>query len=65
MAPILRYFDLKRHIRIETDVLGYTIDGILTQMSLGQPSFDHVIHKNHSDFPKFKIGQGHPVTFFS
>ena len=54
-APILRYFDLKRHIRIETDALGYAIDGVLSQMTLGQLSSNHMIHKNHSDFLKSEI----------
>ena len=30
-APILRHFDLKCHIRIETDALGYAIGGVLSQ----------------------------------
>ena len=29
-APILYYFDLKRHIRIETDALGYAISGVFS-----------------------------------
>ena len=29
-APILHYFDLKCYIRIETDVSGYAIDGVLS-----------------------------------
>ena len=32
-APILQYFDLKCHIRIETDVSGYAIDGVLSQLA--------------------------------
>ena len=38
-ASILHHFDLKRHIRIETDVSGYAIDGVLSQLTsddLGQ-----------------------------
>ncbi len=38
-APILNHFDPKRHIRIETDVSGYAIGGILSQLTsddLGQ-----------------------------
>ena len=31
---ILNHFDLKRHIQIKTDVLGYTIGGILSQLTL-------------------------------
>ena len=33
-APILRHFDLKCHIRIETDALGYTIGRVLSQLTL-------------------------------
>ena len=29
-APILQHFDLKSHIRIETNVSGYTISGVLS-----------------------------------
>ena len=32
-APILQYFDLKCHIRIETDVSGYVISGVLSQLT--------------------------------
>ena len=38
-APILHYFDPERHIRIETDVSGYAIGGVLSQLTsdnLGQ-----------------------------
>ena len=33
-APILRHFDPKCHIRIETDGLGYVIGGVLNQLTL-------------------------------
>ena len=33
-APMLHHFDPERHIRIETDVSGYTIGGILSQLTL-------------------------------
>ena len=33
-APILYYFDSERHIRIETDVSGYAIGGVLSQLTL-------------------------------
>ena len=29
-APILHYFDLKSHIRIETNISGYAISGVLS-----------------------------------
>ena len=33
-APILHHFDLERHIRIETDVSGYAIGRVLSQLTL-------------------------------
>ena len=33
-APIFYHFDPERHIRIETDVSGYTIGGVLNQLTL-------------------------------
>ena len=33
-APILHHFDPERHIRIETDVSGYAIGGVLSQLTL-------------------------------
>ncbi len=32
-APILNHFDPERHIRIETDASGYTIGGVLSQLT--------------------------------
>ena len=32
-APILRHFDIKYHIRIETDASGYAIGGVLSQLT--------------------------------
>ncbi len=32
-APILNHFDSERHIRIETDASGYTIGGVLSQLT--------------------------------
>ncbi len=53
---ILRHFDLEHHIQIETDALRYTIGGVLSQITLDQPSFNHVTHKNYSDFSESEIG---------
>ncbi len=44
-----KHFDLKYHIQIETDALGYAIGGVLNQMTSGhldQFSSNHVTHKN-------------------
>ena len=55
-ALILRYFDPECHIRIETDVSGYAIGGLLSQMTLDQHSSDHVIHKANDQMnPPSKI----------
>ena len=32
-APILYHFDPEYHIRIETDISGYTIGGVLSQLT--------------------------------
>ena len=42
-APTLYHFDLERHIRIETDVLGYTIDGDLNQLTLDDLGQWHLV----------------------
>ena len=42
-APILRHFDLECHIWIETDVLGYVIDGVLSQLISGTSPNEVVI----------------------
>ncbi len=44
-APILRHFDQKRHIRIETDALGYVISGVLSQMTSDQLLSNHMTQK--------------------
>ncbi len=65
-APILRHFDLKYHICIETNVLEYFISGVLSQMTLDQSFFDYVTHENlESNLSKYEIGQWHLVAFFS
>ena len=56
-ALIFRYFDLEYHIRIKTDVLGYAIGGVLSQLASGT-SLDRVV-------TKADLGQWHPVAFFS
>ena len=42
-APILQYFDPKRYTRIETDVSGYAIDGVLRQLTLNDLSQWHPV----------------------
>ena len=56
-APILRHFDPKCHIRIETDASGYAIGGVLSQLASGT-SPDGVVTKTD-------LGQWHPIAFFS
>ena len=50
-APILRHFDPKCHIRIETDASGYAVGGVLSQLT--------------SDHLTSDQGQWHPVANFS
>ena len=56
-TPILWYFDPECHIRIETDTLGYTIGGMLSQLA-SKTSLDGVA-------TKADLGQWHPIVFFS
>ncbi len=53
---ILRHFDPKCHIRIETDVLEYAMGGVLSQITLNQHFSGHVTHKD-PNFSQSKIGQ--------
>ncbi len=68
-ALILKNFDPKYYIRIETDVLGYTIGGVLSQITLDnldQPSSNYMTHKNVDPISsKSEIGLWHPIAFFS
>ena len=47
-APILQHFDLESHIRIETNVSGYTIDKALSQLNLDLNALPNDLNK--SDF---------------
>ena len=55
-ALIFDYFNLKSHIRIKTNALGYIISRILSQMTSDQLSTNYVTHKNYYDFLKSEIG---------
>ena len=63
-ALIFRYYDLEPYIWIETNALGYTIAGVLSQMTLDQHFSGHVTHKDPIS-SKSEIGQWYPVAFFS
>ena len=56
-AQILWHFDLKCHIQIKTDALGYTIGSVLNQLA-SRTSPDEVV-------TKADLGQWHLVAFFS
>ena len=56
-APILHYFDPESHIWIETNASGYSIGGVLSQLSSGTRP-DGVVTKDN-------LSQWHPVAFFS
>ena len=47
-APILQYFDLKSHIRIETDASSYAISEVLSQSN-----FDSNVSPNNSNKSDF------------
>ena len=55
-ALILRHFDPEYNIRIETDILGYAIDSVLSQLAF-RTSPDGVV-------TKIDLGQWHLVAFF-
>ena len=42
-APILHHFDPERHIQIETDVSGYAIGGVLSQLTSDNSSRWHLV----------------------
>ncbi len=67
-ALILRHFDPEYYIRIETNVLGYAIGRVLSQIisdHLDQLFSNHVTQKNLNPiFSKSKIGQWHSIAFF-
>ena len=54
-TPILQYFDLECHIRIETNTLGYAKEGVLSQLTSDHLTSDHLT---------FNQGQWHPIAFF-
>ena len=54
---MLYHFDPESHIRIETDVSGYAIGGVLSQLS-SEVRLNKIVTKTD-------LGQWHPVAFFS
>ena len=56
-APILRHFDPKYHIWIETDALGYTIGEVWSQLTSGT--------NPNGVVTKADLSQWHSVMFFS
>ena len=61
-APILQYFDIESHIRIKTDVSGYVMGRVLTQLNLDSdaPLNDlKDLNSNKSDFD-----QWHAIVYF-
>ena len=57
-APILQHFDLESHIRIKTNVSGYTISRVLSQLNLNSDAPSN--ESNKSNF-----GQWYPIAYFS
>ena len=58
-AAILQHFDLKSHIRMETNASGYAIGGVYSQLSSDWIALDGL------NLTKFNFGQWHPVAYFS
>ena len=56
-APIFWHFDPEFYIRIETDVSGYAIDGVLSQLASGTKP-DEIVTKTD-------LSQWHLIAFFS
>ena len=50
-ATIFRYFDPEYHIRIETDLSGYAIKGVLSQLTPHQVTSDDKIGSNVNWYP--------------
>lgn len=61
-ALILHHLDPERHIQNDTDVFGYAIGGVLSQMTSNQQSSHYVTTDQIS--PWFKNNQKYPITFF-
>ena len=57
-APILRYFDSKNHIQIETDASCYAIGGVFSQLNLDSDA-------PPNDSNKSNFGQWYPIAYFS
>ena len=55
-APILWHFHLERHIQIETDALGYAINGVLSQLA-SKTNTDEIV-------TKADLGQWYQVAIF-
>ncbi len=60
-APIFHYFDPERYIRIETDASGYTISGVLSQLTSDQ----RLSGSDENSSKSSSVGQLHLVVFFS
>ena len=60
IALILRHFDPECHIRIETNISGYIIDRVLSQLNLDSDTLPNNLNSNKSDF-----GQWHLIAYFS
>ena len=56
-ALILWHFDPECHIWIETDALGYAINGVLSQLT-SKTNLNRIVTKAN-------LGQWHPIAFFS
>ena len=64
-APILRHFDPECHIRIETNVSGYVISGVLSQLTSDPVTSGSKLNLAKSKvLTKPNLNQWHPVAYF-
>ena len=62
-APMLRHFDPKKAVHLETDASAFAITGILSQPGAGEPGVDWC--RSTSTIKEDTAVHWHPVTFWS
>ena len=60
---MLRHFDPKKAVRLETNTSAFTIAGILSQQGAREPGADW--HRSTSTIKEDMATHWHPVTFWS
>ena len=62
-TPMLRYFNLKKAVHLETDTSAFVITSILSQQDAGELGVDW--HQSTSTIKGDMTAHWHPVTFWS